>query len=109
MCSMFDSSDFLMIHIIFLKVLLNLGRLLMFTVSVSCSLKEGVSVESEGKPNLIGLNCGGGVQLSELMGQHSLVKEKFEKEVREKGELSASVMELKGQLRACDREVTIVS
>jgi hypothetical protein len=29
--------------------------------------------------------------------------------VREKAEISAQILELKGQLRACDREVTIVS
>ncbi|KAK7104432.1 serologically defined colon cancer antigen 8 homolog [Littorina saxatilis] len=48
-------------------------------------------------------------QLTELTAQHALIKEKYEKEVREKAELSATLLELKGQLRACDREVTIAA
>ena len=48
-------------------------------------------------------------QLTEQAAHFAVISEKLEKEVREKAELSAQLMELKGQLRACDREVTIVS
>ena len=48
-------------------------------------------------------------QLTEQAAHFAVISEKLEKEIREKAELSAQLMELKGQLRACDREVTIVS
>ena len=48
-------------------------------------------------------------QLTEQTTHFTVISEKFEKEVREKAELSAQLLELKGQLRGCDREVTIVS
>ena len=48
-------------------------------------------------------------QLSDQTSQFTVISDKLEKEVREKAELSAQLLELKGQLRACDREVTIVS
>ena len=48
-------------------------------------------------------------QLTEQTTHFTVISEKLEKEVREKAELSAQLLELKGQLRACDREVTIVS
>ena len=48
-------------------------------------------------------------QLTEQTTHFTVISEKLEKEVREKAELSAQLLELKGQLRVCDREVTIVS
>lgn len=47
-------------------------------------------------------------QLSEQAAHVGVLTEKLEKEGREKAELSAQLLEVKGQLRACDREVTMV-
>lgn len=47
-------------------------------------------------------------QLSEQAAHVGVLTEKIEKEGREKAELSAQLLEVKGQLRACDREVTMV-
>ncbi|XP_076442879.1 serologically defined colon cancer antigen 8 homolog [Babylonia areolata] len=48
-------------------------------------------------------------KLTDQTSQYAVISEKLEKEVREKAELSAQLLELKGQLRACDREVTIAA
>ncbi|KAL8589849.1 hypothetical protein ACOMHN_020852 [Nucella lapillus] len=48
-------------------------------------------------------------KLTDQISQYAVISEKLEKEVREKAELSAQLLELKGQLRACDREVTIAA
>ncbi|XP_025104579.1 serologically defined colon cancer antigen 8 homolog [Pomacea canaliculata] len=48
-------------------------------------------------------------KLSEQAAHVGVLTEKLEKEGREKAELSAQLLEVKGQLRACDREVTMAA
>nr|KAG5691631.1 hypothetical protein BaRGS_023802 [Batillaria attramentaria] len=48
-------------------------------------------------------------KLTEQTAHFTVITEKLEKEVREKAELSAQLLEVKGQLRATDREVTMTT